>query len=90
MRNQLLITPNNLNIMPVIGDGNCLFKVFQGLYTGPKIYIFYRVRREIYNEALARSNNYPDITLDIEDYPIHIHEYITHMKDNDFLKANII
>ena len=39
------------------------------------------VRNEIYLEALARHNNYPDITIDLEKGSINIREYILNINN---------
>ena len=43
-----------------------------------------RVRREIYNECIIRQNNYPDITIETEEGPMHILNYINHMQKDGF------
>ena len=43
-----------------------------------------RVRREIYNECIIRQNNYPDITIETEERPMHIINYINHIQNNGF------
>lgn len=68
--------------------GNCIFRrISRFVYGTEDLYL--RVRREIYNEALVRSNQYPDITLDSENGHIHIHEYINHMNDNGFFGGEL-
>ena len=39
----------------------------------------YRVRRAIYEECRNRQNKYPNITLEIEQAPMHIQDYINYI-----------
>ena len=48
-----------------------------------------RVRREIFNEANRRINDYPDITLDTEEGPIHIHDYIPRILEDGFFGGEL-
>ena len=43
-----------------------------------------RVRDEIYQEALNRINNYPDITIETELGPMHLYDYIHHINNPGF------
>ena len=72
-----------MRIENVIGDGNCLFGSLSRFIFGTKD-LYPRVRREIYEEAVRRRNNYPDITLDSEIGPLHINEYIDHIQNDQF------
>ena len=42
------------------------------------------VRQEIHEEAVRGRNNYPDITLYCKIGPLHIGQYIDHIKNNQF------
>ena len=72
-----------MRIENVIGDGNCLFGSLSRFIFGTED-LYPRVRREIYEEAVRRRNNYPDITLDSEIGPLHINEYIDHIQNDQF------
>ena len=48
-----------------------------------------RIRREIFNEANRRINDYPDITLDTEEGPIHIHDYILRILEDGFFGGEL-
>ena len=74
MRNRLRMNPQNLNIIPIIGDGNCLFRSISCFVYGTED-LYARVRREIYNEVVLRSNNYPGLVLKLVQ-SMHINEYI--------------
>ena len=43
-----------------------------------------RVRREIYEECRNRQSNYPDISLETEQGPMNILDYINHIQSNGF------
>ena len=48
-----------------------------------------RVRNEIYNEALRRINDYPDIIIDTELGPINIRNYVNHIQNSGFFGGEI-
>ena len=83
VRAHLNINPNNINIIDVNGDGNCLFRSIARFVYGTEE-LYPRVRQEIYQEARRREDNYPDITLDTESGPLNIHQYINEMKNDRF------
>ena len=87
MRNRLRMNPQNLNIIPIIGDGNCLFRSISCFVYGTED-LYARVRREIYNEVVLRSNNYPGLVLKLVQ-SMHINEYIPHMKENGFFGGEL-
>ena len=43
-----------------------------------------RVRREIFEECLRRQNTFPSITLDLEQGPMNINDYINHIQNEGF------
>lgn len=43
-----------------------------------------RVRNEMYNEAVNHINEYPDISIETEEGPISLREYIHKIIDNGF------
>ena len=51
------------------GDGNCLYRCIARFIYGTED-LHLRVRDEIYQEALNRINDYPDITIETELSPI--------------------
>ena len=55
-----------MRIENVIGDGNCLFRSLSRFIFGTED-LYPRVRKEIYEEAVRRRNNYPDINNDNAD-----------------------
>ena len=67
----------------MIGDGNCLYRCLSRFIFGTED-LYARVRQEIYEEAVRRRNNYPDITLDSEIGPLHINQYIDHIQEDKF------
>ena len=88
VRDHLNITPNNLRIIDVIGDGNCLYRsISRFIYRTEDL--FHRVRQEIYQEARRRENNYPDLTLDTEEGPLNIHRYINKIQSDRFFGGEL-
>mgnify|MGYP002627227859 CR=1 FL=1 len=88
IRHRLNLNPINLNIYNPIGDGKCLFRSISRFILGSE-YLYMRVRREIFNEANKRINDYPDITLDTEEGPIHIHDYIHRILEDGFFGGEL-
>ena len=82
-RGNLNINRNLINLVDVIGDGNCLFRSISIFVYGTKA-LPQRVRNEIYNEALNRLPNYPDITLETEHGPMNIRNYVEHIDQDGF------
>ena len=71
----------------VIGDVNCLFRSLSRFIFGTED-LYPRVRQEIYEEAVRRRNNYPDITLNSEIGPLHINQYIDHILNDQLYGGN--
>ena len=67
----------------MLGDGNCLFKSLSRFIFGTED-LYHQIRQEIYEEAVRRKNNYPDITLDSEIGPLQINQYIDHLQNDQF------
>ena len=65
------------------GDGNCLYRCIARFIYGTED-LHLRVRDEIYQEALNRINHYPDITIETELGPMHLHDYIHHINNPGF------
>ena len=75
-------------MVDITGDGNCLYRALSRFIFG-KESCHSRIRNEIYQEALSRSINYPDITLNIERGPMWTREYINLISDNDFYRGEL-
>ena len=80
---RLNLNPINLNIIDVEGDGNCLYRCLARFIYGTED-LNLRVRDEIYQEALNRINNYPDITIETEIGPMLLYDYIHHIDTPGF------
>ena len=73
--NSDIINSDIINIVDIQGDGNCLYRAIARFEFG-KEDLHLLIRREIYEEEVRRSDNYPDITLNSENGPMNIIDYI--------------
>ena len=80
VRNYKNINPKNLEIIYVVGDGNCLFRVISIFKYGNE-HMHNTIRQNIYNEALKRKPNIPNLIIDTERGKFKIHDYINTIKD---------
>jgi len=75
VRNFNNINPNNLEIINIIGDGNCMFRAISHyIYHNEENYPI--IRKEIYETALLKKHLIPNIYIDSERGRMKIHEYI--------------
>lgn len=83
VRNHDDINSDIINIIDVQGDRNCLYWAI-ALFIFRTEDVHLRIRREIYEEAVRRSANYPDITLNSENGPMNILDYISNINNEGF------
>ena len=69
------------------GEGNCLYRYIARFVYGTED-LHMRLRDEIYQEAINRINNYPDITIETELEPMLLHDYIHRINNQVFLVEN--
>ena len=70
-------------MVDITGDGNCLYRALSRFIFGTES-LHNRIRNEIYQEALNRAANYPDITLNTERGPMRIRDYINLINTEGF------
>ena len=56
------ISPENINIVDIVGDGNCLYLALSRFLYGTED-LHLKIRNEIYNDLLNRIDNLPDIIM---------------------------
>ena len=65
------ISPENINTVDVVGDGNCLYwDLSRFLYGIEDLHL--KIRNEIYNDLLNRIDNLRNITMNTENSPMRI------------------
>ena len=82
-RNHIDISPEDINIVDLVGDGNYLYRALSRFLYG-KEDIHLRIRNEIYNSLLNRFDNLPVITMNTEYGPMRIREYINNIQNEGF------
>ena len=87
IRNNKNINPIDINMINIIVDGNCLYRWLARFVYGNEE-LHQRVRNEIYNKAIIRLPNYPNISLENENGPMNIIEYANHINNDDFYWGN--
>ena len=82
------ISPENINIVDVVGDGNCLYRALSRFLYGTED-LHLRIRNDIYNDLLNRIDNLPDITMNIENGSMRIKEYINNIRAPGFFGGEL-
>lgn len=78
----------NINVIDVEGDGNFLYRCIARFVYGTED-LHMRVRDEIYQEAINRINDYPDITIETELGPMLLHDYIHRINNPGFFGGEL-
>ena len=82
------ISPEDINIVDVLGDGNCLYRTLSLFLYGTED-LHLRIRNEIYNTLLNRIDNLPDITMNTENGPMRFREYINNIQNPGFFGGEL-
>ena len=82
------ISPEDINIVEVLGDGNCLYSTLSRFLYGTED-LHLRIRNEIYNALLNRIDNLPNITMNSENGPMRIMEYINNIQNPGFFGGEL-
>ena len=77
-RNHMDISSEDINIVDILGDGNCFYHILSRFLYGTED-LHLRIKNEIYNALLNRLDNLPDITMNEENGQMRIREYINNI-----------